>query len=383
MTKLYALLLLLLVTAALPAQSLLERATDLLEFDLRRGQLDSGQFVPKVVVAPTVSYEPSTSIGLGLGAKLLFKPGRNDAVTRTSNLPIGLTYTLRNQFIFNSGYTVFFDRERWLLKGNLRYSKFPQRYYGVGNLTTEDNRIDIAFEQFLVEPLLLRQVLPDFFLGAGLRYNRFFRTELEKATEELPAGYDLQDSLGSTSTGLELAFTVDSRDNVLNARTGTLLEFTHGLYGRALGGTNDFMLTRLDLRKYYPVRPGSPNVWAFSVFGRYSWRRTPVQELSSLGGAELLRGFQEGRFRDRLAVFTQAEFRWQTWERVGFVFFGGAGQVAPDPNDLRVDDMRYSLGGGLRLKIIPSENLNLRIDYALGLGPSRDGNFYLGIAEAF
>ena len=41
------------------------------------------------------------------------------------------------------------------------------------------------------------------------------------------------------------------------------------------------------------------------------------------------------------------------------------------------------MGTGLRIKIIESENLNIRIDYGRGFGVENDGNFYLGIAESF
>jgi hypothetical protein len=33
--------------------------------------------------------------------------------------------------------------------------------------------------------------------------------------------------------------------------------------------------------------------------------------------------------------------------------------------------------------IIPKENINLRVDYALGLGKSNGSGFYLGLGEAF
>ena len=375
------LLLLALAPSAATAQGLIDKVTDLLEFDVgkeRHG--DTAHFVPKVVIAPLAYYEPNTNFGFGIGAKLLFKPGQADARTRTSNLPIGISYTLNGQFFFNSSYTVFFPEERWLLRGNLDYSDFPQGYYGVGPLTTEEDRVDIGFQQFLFEPLLLRNVSRNIFLGGGVRYNTVFNTVLEEDRGELPAGTDLQDSLGSTSVGLEFAAILDTRDNVLNASRGTLIEFTQGFYGAVAGGTNRFQLTKLDLRRY---RAFGDNTLAYALYGRYAWNDAPPQELSTLGGAELLRGYQENRFRDRVALFGQLEYRWQTWQRVGFAGFAGAGQVTDRVSRLALNELRFSVGAGLRIMVVPSERLNLRFDYAHGLGPDRDSNFYIGIAEAF
>ena len=375
------LLFLCLLSTCVPAQGFVEKVTDLLEIKLGKTPADTTVFQPKIVLAPIAYFEPNTSLGLGVGAKLLFKPRRGQALTRTSNLPVAISYTLRGQFFFSSSYTVFFPEERWLLRGNLDFRNFPQGYYGVGNRTGEEDRIDIGYKQFLFEPLLLRRVLPDLFLGGGLRYNAVFDTQLEEATDEFPEGYDLQDSLGSTSAGLELAAIFDSRDNVLNAERGLLVEFTQGFYGTGFGGTNSFELSKLDLRYYR--RLGTVSTLAFQTFGRHSWNDAPAQELSVLGGPTLLRGFAEGRFRDRVALFSQLEYRYQGRGRFGFVTFAGAGQVADRLGDIALGELRYSVGAGARVLIIPSERLNLRLDYAFGIGPSNDRNFYLGIAEAF
>jgi len=368
-------------TTAVQSQSLLDKVVDLMEFNVGKAPADTSAFRTKVVFAPIAYYQPNTSFGFGFGASLLFKPKGAGPETRTSNIPVGISYTLNNQVFFTSGYTIFFPEEKWIFRGNLDYTDFPREYFGIGNGTTEEDLSVITYQQMLVEPLLLRQVLPKLFVGGGFRFDRFYNTELLEATDRLPEGANLQDSLGSTSFGLEFAASYDSRDNVVNARRGTLVEFTQGFYGKSLGGTNTFHLSKMDLRGY--KRMGKKGVAALNLFARYAGGEAPPYELSELGGDFLLRGFQEGRFRDRLAVFAQAEYRWQTWRSIGFVFFGGAGQVATGASDLGLDQLRYSLGTGLRVTIIPSENINLRLDYALGMGLSSDSGFYLGLGEAF
>ena len=371
----------LLGSLTLPAQGFIEKVTDLLEFNLGKPPADTNAYHSKIVLAPIAYFEPQTSFGAGVGAKLLFKFREDQHLTRTSNLPAAVSYTLNGQFFFSSSYTVFFPREEWLLRGNLDFRNFPQGYYGIGNFTTEEDRTDISFKQFLFEPLLLRRVRDNLFVGGGVRYNRVYDTVLEEATAELPEGFDLQDSIGSTSAGVELAATWDSRDNVLNAQRGLLVEFTQGFYGDGFGGTNAFELSKLDVRRYQ--RLSERSILAYNAFARHTWNDAPAQELSTLGGPTLLRGFQEGRFRDRVAFFSQVEYRYRSKGRFGFVTFAGAGQVADRLGDLQLGDFRYSVGAGLRILIVPAEALNLRLDYALGLGPSSDRNFYLGIAEAF
>lgn len=231
---------------------------------------------------------------------------------------------------------------------------------------------------------MLRRVAPNLFVGGGWRYNTNRRVELLESDGELPEGTSLQDELGSTSSGIELAITYDSRDNVLNAQNGNFLEFTHGFYQEAFGSTHNFMLSKLDFRQYLQLSPNRPyDALALQWFARMTWNDTPPLELSTLGGPVLLLGFQDNRFRDRIALFAQAEYRWQTFERIGFVFFGGLGDVNAEFGDFNFTNLKYDLGVGFRLKIVQSENLNIRFDYGFGFGPENDRNFYLGISESF
>ena len=376
-----------LCNAPLSAQNLVSKITDFFEFELRKpraGEADTA-FIPKLVLAPVITYEPATSLGIGIGAKLLFRPKGAGPETRTSNVPIGLSYTLKGQIIFASGYTIFFPQERWLLRGNLDYRNFPVRYYEAGPLTGSKDYADVQYQQVLVEPLLLRRIADTkFYAGGGFRYNKYFdlqETELEGEPAQTPFPAE---TLASTSTGVEFALTLDDRDNVLNAYKGRLMEVTHGVYGEALGGSHQFMLSKVDYRGYFQPFQGRRDVVAYQVYGRYAWAGSPELEFSALGGAERLRGFREFRWRDRLAYTAQVEYRWQTWDNFGFVFFTGVGDVTgPDSQATSFSTLKYSVGTGVRIQIVESERLNIRIDYAHGLGNSRDSGFYLGIAEAF
>jgi outer membrane translocation and assembly module TamA len=75
----------------------------------------------------------------------------------------------------------------------------------------------------------------------------------------------------------------------------------------------------------------------------------------------------------------QMEYRFPVFAPVGMVVFAGAGEVYNKTSDLRFKDIKVGYGAGIRLKIVKSENLNLRFDVAKG----EKINFYFGIAEAF
>lgn len=99
-----------------------------------------------------------------------------------------------------------------------------------------------------------------------------------------------------------------------------------------------------------------------------------------LGGAELMRGYYEGRYRDKQFIGGQAEYRMPIWWRFGAAAFAGLGDVAPAIQEFRLSSFKPSYGLGLRFMVNPKEKVNIRLDYAWG---QQTSGFYLEITEAF
>lgn len=203
---------------------------------------DSTIYLQKFIAAPVMSYSPETNFAFGTGAKYLFKFNGSGEETRTSNMPITLQYTLNSQFFLFSGFEVFTNQEKWVIEGNLLFQNYPRLYYGMGNDTPDSAEEQYDYYQFLFEPIFLKRMFHRYlFIGGGVRYNHIYKTEIEEdglIAQNRPDGFD-----GSTSVGAEVAVLYDSRSNILNSQDGWYLEFTHGKYGKILGGTNSFNLT--------------------------------------------------------------------------------------------------------------------------------------------
>ncbi|WP_378178830.1 BamA/TamA family outer membrane protein [Aquimarina sp. SS2-1] len=343
-------------------------------------QKDSSLYLSKFIAAPIISYSPETSFGFGTGAKYLFKFKGSGPETRVSNLPISLRYTLNNQFIFFSGFEVFTNQEKWVIEGNLLFQNYPRLFYGIGRDSTTDNEEEYNYYQVLIEPIFLKQLFTRYlFIGAGFRYNQIFNTKVEVGgllNIDRPEGFD-----GSRAVGIEGAVLYDSRNNILNADKGWYLEFTYGRYDKTIGSTQNFDLTRFDLRHYIAPFNKNNDIIAFQALGYFSRGDVPFNELALFGSDQILRGYREGRFVDRDLLATQIEYRKQFGtSRFGAVAFVGAGDIYQNVNEFQFKNLRYNFGAGLRFMVDRSENLNIRIDWGFG----RSSNYlYLGIAEAF
>lgn len=371
------------VAPADTSRSFLDRVLDVFEFDLNPSAVaQRGAYPTRLVLAPIISHAPETSWGAGLGAKFLFKPRGAGTDTRTSNIPVSFQYTLNKQYILYSGYTVFFNHENYLLRGNLRHSSFPQLFYGVGNNTPNANEEIYDYRYTLVEPLLLRRIAGKLFLGGGVRHVRVSDVELAPQSILIDANGQPRETgaRGAVSTGLETALTYDTRDNVLNAQRGILAEVTRGWYGKQLGGQFRYELTRIDLRQYFLLAAKRQHVLAYQLFGYFASGNVPLLELGALGGGGLMRGYYEGRYLDRNYAAAQVEYRWPLTSRFGVVGFASVGRVAARLRDFGFQGLHPAAGAGLRFKLVKAENLNLRFDAAFG---DAGGAFYLNVAEAF
>lgn len=345
-------------------------------------QKDSTLYLQKFIAAPVMTYSPETNFAMGTGAKYLFKFNGSGEETRASNIPMSVRYTLNNQFIFYSGFEVFTNQEKWVIEGNLLFQNYPRLFYGIGRDSAKENELEYNYYQFLFEPIFLKQMLTRYlFIGAGIRYNTISNVEfdLDEGLEMNPNG--ISGFNGSTSSGIEAAALYDSRNNILNAENGWYIEATYGVYGKALGGTHSFELTRFDVRHFLGLSESGHDVLAFQLLGSFSSGDVPFNELALLGGNEIMRGYREGRYVDRHLVAGQMEYRRSFGDsRWGAVAFLGAGDVANSVRNFKFSDFRPNYGAGVRFKLDKTENLNLRFDYGFG---QNSNYFYFTIAEAF
>ncbi len=341
---------------------------------------DSTLYLQKFIAAPVATYSPETNLAFGTGAKYLFKFNGSGEETRASNIPMSIRYTLNNQFIFYSGFEVFTNQEKWVIEGNLLFQNYPRLFYGIGRDSAKENELEYNYYQFLAEPIFLKQLFARYlFIGAGVRYNTIFNVEYEEETSFGPD--EILGFNGSTSSGVEAAVLYDSRNNILNAQNGWYIEATYGTYGKFLGGTHKFQLTRFDIRHFLGLTKTGNDVLGFQLLGTFSSGDVPFNELALLGGNEIMRGYREGRYVDRHLIAGQMEYRKSFGDsRWGAVAFLGGGDVSNSVSNFTLKNIRPNYGAGIRFKLDKTENLNLRFDYGFG---QNSNYFYFTIAEAF
>lgn len=329
------------------------------------------------VALPVIYYTPETSFGFGALGMRLFSLEAADTAVRTSNVQLYALYTLNKQILVSPSYTLFFPQEKYILKGNLAYFKFPRNYYGIGNDLPETNEELVDYTLFRAENRFLRKLNRQLFAGLQWNYYRVFDVEQKEGgllETNQPAGWD-----GYIASGLGAALVYDTRDIVVNPSGGAYLELGSLFNGSWLGSEFTYNQYTIDARKYFQVHPNR-HILALQFFGQFTSGIVPFLQLSQLGSATSMRGYYQGRYRDKNLLATQAEYRLPIWWRIGAAAFAGAGDVAPALDGFSFSTLKPSYGLGLRFMVNESEKVNIRLDYAWGKETS---GFYLEITEAF
>src|SRR5436190_23617188 len=84
------------------------------------------------LILPIVLSSPETDFGAGVVGAILFKM-KKDTSVRTSNVQGFAVYTVKNQFILETGGTLFFPKEDFIVRWTGTFAHFPDKFFGIGN----------------------------------------------------------------------------------------------------------------------------------------------------------------------------------------------------------------------------------------------------------
>lgn len=328
------------------------------------------------VIAPVVYYTPETRLAWGLVGIHHFRLGRSLLPSRLSHYRFNLIRTQNKQSIAQLDFEIYLAGGRFLLDGMAKYSYYPDRFYGIGNRTPEEDREDFTSSNWRLQLNLQRRFGDKLF--AGLHLETYDVSMRDRESGAQLAGGTIPGATGGTVNGLGIFAKWDSRDNTFSPAKGTYFSLFFNRFFRALGGDFAFGQVSLDARGY--IAMGADQVVAVQGILRAVQGETPFLMLPKFGGLNLLRGYYDGRYCDRGLLALQAEYRRPLWGRFGACVFAGMAQVQPRFSLLELGGFHISGGAGLRYKFNRRENLNVRLDVGFA---GTDPALYLTFAEAF
>jgi hypothetical protein len=334
------------------------------------------QFKPHLVALPIIYYTPETRLALGAGGVLHYRLGRDKGKTRPSSIWFLGVYTMNSQIQVQLRPEIYLPLNAFILNAVLKYDRFPQKFFGIGSDVPASAAEGFTPETLGLSLSLKRKIVSSLFGGIEYQVERTLMQKIEPGGA-LATGTILG-SQGGVISGLGMSLTWDSRDNVIFPRRGVYFLLVADFYNSALGSDYHYSASRFDLRTFIPVR--ETHVLALQFCIRNTGGNPPFYELSMLGGASIMRGYYSGQYRDMALLAFQAEYRLPLYKRLSMAGFFGLGDVAPSLRTIKLNRLKYSIGGGIRYKIDPREGTNVRLDFAWG---RHSTGFYMTVQEAF
>ena len=341
-----------------------------------KSQKDTSKTKFKAFPLPIVYFTPETDWGFGVVSLFSFRFKNESKQSRVSQFQFGTAYTLRNQLLFYLPFQLYLKNEHYYAFGELGYYKYSYRFFGVGNDLPDSNEELYSVDFPRVRFNLMKLARPNWYLGARYWFDAYNIAELEE--NGILASNTLVGSEGGIISSLGIISLLDSRNDYNYPTCGTYFEFIALPNLKAFG--SDFEFTRISA-DYVKYLSKNKNTVALNFYGVTTIGKPPFNEMALIGGTRRLRGYFEGRFRDRNMLIAQAEYRRVLKWNFGFVAFTGFGVVATDVSEFESRNIKPSGGFGLRYQLTKDEKINLRLDY--GIGEQGSSGFYLTIGEAF
>jgi len=326
---------------------------------------------------PYAFYTPETEFAFGAGGILIFYAD-NDSITRPSKIGFGGYYSTLKQYKISLNPAFYFFKNNLFIRLPVSFGFFVDKFWGIGNDTPETGNEQYSRQGIAASFIL--QSPPVFFAAdrSGLIIDYDKTDIIDKKENELLLNDLVTGSNGGEIIGIGYDLTWDNRDNIFFPNTGGYQYFKFLVYPSEV---SDFFFLEIELDVKHFWAPWPDHVIAANFYLSSVSGDVPFYKLPALGGPKRMRGYFQGRYRDKFYSMLQFEYRQYFWKRFGFVVFGGLGDVASEVIEYDFGDLKYSYGFGLRFLFNKEQKINLRADIGFGQDGSR--GLYFGIEEAF
>ncbi|MCC6601433.1 MAG: BamA/TamA family outer membrane protein [Crocinitomicaceae bacterium] len=325
---------------------------------------------------PVAFHLPETRWGLGFASSYHFFVSKKDSISPPSQIQAGIAFTQNRQVLFSLPFQLFWHERLHTLTGEAGYYDFSYNFYGVGNDETSQTteRFDVEFLQVRIN--YLRRLVPHFFAGARWWYENYKITGTKE--NGLLASGRIPGAVGSITSGPGIVFLYDSRDNIYYTKSGFYLELVYHNQSDMWGSNFSYDRYRFDARYFFSLR--KKQALAFNVFGDFIAGSVPFSQMPNIGSSKRMRGYYEGRYRNKNMQMLQAEYRVMPFDRWGLAAFAGYALLARSPDHFEVKYAHFNAGIGARFVFDRAKKMNLRLDYAVGKNSS---GLYFTVGEAF
>lgn len=318
------------------------------------------------------AYSNDTKLSIGLLGAALYKSGDRDSVTSQSNASLYTEFSITGYYNVGIRGYHYTPADKWRFTYKVSFSSMPTYFWGIGYDVArhDDNKTKFLQLNSEVKASFDYRLPGNWFVGPALHFN------YSKATDSDDYQLWNGERLRTLNYGVGFNLYFDSRDCLTAPHCGWYVGAEQRFYPRFLMNKSAFSSTDITLSHYFGAWRDA--IIAINLHGLFTYGNTPWSMLASVGGSHTMRGYYEGRYRDKNAVDLTVELRQHIWHRSSAVLWAGAGSVFSNFKNLQSRKILPNFGVGYRWEF--KKNVNVRLDFGLGKGES---GVVFNINEAF
>ena len=318
-------------------------------------------------------YSTDTKLGIGLVAAGLYRANANDTLLPPSNVSLFGDVSTVGFYMLGIRGTHIFPQDKYRADYTIYFYSFPCKFWGMGYDMGDDdsNKSDMKRWQARFKASFLFHMGDNLYLGPMVSYDYVIGRRIERP--ELLNGMDQH----TWNIGAGFSAVYDTRDVLTYPHRGFYINLSQCFRPRFMGNDYAFSTTELQVDAYQRVWKGAILAEDFRTmlnFGNPSWGM-----MALLGNSNSMRGYYEGRYRDKHKMEAQVELRQHIWKRNSLTTWVGAGTVFHKFSEMRSRHILPNFGIGYRWAF--KKNVNVRLDY--GFGKAGQTGFLFSINEAF
>lgn len=318
------------------------------------------------------SYSNDTKLSIGLIGAALYKSRYPDSNTPVSNASIYSEISITGFYLVGIKGNHIGPGDKYRINYKVYFNSFPSKFWGIGFENNDDDSNETEYLKLnsSLAASIEFKLADNLYIGPAVHFN------YSKAKDNDDWRLWEGESLSTTNYGIGFNVSYDSRDVITNPYSGWYIGINQRFYPGFMHNKYSFGSTDFTAGHYRPVWKGC--ILAAQFHSMMTYGDTPWDMLATLGGSHTMRGYYEGRYRDKNAMDITVELRQHVWRRNSVVGWVGAGTVFPKFSQLHSREILPNFGIGYRWEF--KERVNVRVDYGFGKGQS---GLVFNINEAF
>jgi len=326
----------------------------------------------KIAAIPIINYNRTQGICLGAMFAGYYKVNPKDTISPSSKTGVFGMYTSEGSYMLFGFQQFYLAEDKWRISAAGGYIDINFQFYyddpslSLGGFTDYNTQANFALLQ------VQRNVFKDLYAGMTFIYN--------KSTTK----FDVPDEFGNDQTtvsnlnSIGYIFSNDTRDNVNYPTKGSFMNFRNLFYRDWTGSTYDFTKFMINRNRFFKLSTDDKKILATRINCTIATGDVPF-EGQTVVGSDDIRGYSQGEFRNDQVYTLQGEYRWNVYRKFGLVGFFGVASATKNFGDI-LDQVLPGGGIGFRYRMIPSEKINVGVDFGVG---KDDYSITFRIGESF